>query len=219
MKNSDKNLSLIHLIVGQMAANCYILFDKITRDAMIIDPGDDEEYIFDTIIKENLNPKLIALTHGHFDHCLAACFLEVNFSISTYIHQKDLFLLHKMKDCARFYLKRSIENIPPQNLKQFTKDSLKLGNQIIRIIHTPGHTPGGICLFVKTYKSMVFSGDLLFAHGLTGRTDFSYSDTRLMHQSLRKIFNLAGDTIIYPGHGEKSTILIEKSFHDLHMKR
>ncbi len=171
------------LVVGQMATNCYI------ADDIIIDPGDDAEYI----MAHAKNPKMIVATHGHFDHIMAAYALQLAYSIPFYIHPDDIFLLATMQSSAKHFLGLRDVDPPP---KPTPIENLPF-------IHTPGHTPGSICL---KFGNALFVGDTIFAHGAVGRTDFSYSDPVKLSESIQKIRSYPADTRLLPGHGEETHI-------------
>lgn len=172
------------LVVGSMATNCYI------AGKMIIDPGDDAEYIM-SHIKEK--PKMIVATHGHFDHIMAAYALQLAYNIPFYIHDDDIFLLSRMQESARHFLGLKDIDPPP-----------KPSNIIdLPFIHTPGHTPGSICV---VGDGVLFTGDTLFADGAVGSTDFSYSSVEKLALSVKKILSYAPGTRLLPGHGGETHI-------------
>lgn len=172
------------LVVGQMATNCYIV------DGIIIDPGDDAEYISEHI---NGTPKMIVATHGHFDHIMAAFALQTMYKIPFYIHPDDIFLLARMKDSAEHFLGLTHIDPPPK--------PTPITN--IKYIHVPGHTPGSICL---PFDDILIVGDTVFADGNIGRTDFRYSDSKKFMKSLKTITSYPKNTRILPGHGEEFTL-------------
>lgn len=197
------------LVVGQLQTNCYLIIDRKVKKALIIDPGDDADYITRIILDEKLIPQKIIATHGHFDHILGVSELKLNFNIPFLINQKDFFLVDDMVKRTKYYLS-DVTPIPPSIDKFLANDEIiDFGSYQIRIIETPGHTPGSICLFLKE-KNILFTGDTLFAGGGVGRTDFSYSSSFDLQKSLKKIFKLPINTLIYPGHGSFSTIEKEK---------
>ena len=199
------------LVVGQLQTNCYLIIDKKVKKALIIDPGDDADYIIRILADEKVTPLKIIATHGHFDHILGVTELKLNFNIPFLINQKDLFLVKDMVKRTKYYLP-DVTPIPPNIDKFLVNDEvIDFGNNQIRIIETPGHTPGSICLY-SAKQNILFSGDTIFAGGGVGRTDFSYSSSIDLQKSLKKIFKLPGITTIYPGHGETSTIKQEYEF-------
>lgn len=204
----QKNLNIKTLIVGSLQTNCYLLSDNQTNKTIIIDPGDDAEYISNTLRDIKAIPCYILATHGHFDHILAVMELQLAYKIPFLIHKKDDFLLTRMQETARYFLGFDVINLPPTidgNLKE--NDEINIGDTIIKVFETPGHTPGSICLYQQEDK-ILFSGDTIFAGGI-GRTDFIYSSSKLMQNSISKILDYPKDTNLYPGHGNKTSIAQE----------
>lgn len=190
------------LILGELAVNCYILADSRTKEAVIIDPGSEPDVIKKCISEEKLKPLFIINTHGHADHIGANRFL----GLPVYIHELDSdFLIDPEKNFSSvFGLK-----VTSPRAENFLKDGdrLKVGDLEIFVMHTPGHTPGGISLKVD---KVLFTGDTLFCEGV-GRTDLPYgSEKELMKSISEKILALPDATIIYPGHGPASTIKHER---------
>jgi len=198
------------LIVGSLSTNCYLYYSK-SKDCIIIDPGDDAEYIIDTITRLSLKPRAIIATHGHFDHILAVEQLKQIFKIPFYCSIKDKFLTKSMRQRASRWLSRKIYEISPDIDIDF-KDVISLGEISFEVISTPGHTPGSICLYSKK-ENLLFSGDTIFAKGYIGRYDFSYSDKLQLEKSIHLILQLTGETKIYPGHGEETYVKQEQKYH------
>lgn len=198
------------LIVGSLGTNCYIYYSK-SRDCIIIDPGDDAEYIIDTISKLSLNPLAIIATHGHFDHILAVDQLKQTYKIPFCCSIKDNFLVKSMKQRASRWLLRKIYEVNPKidtNLERvYSVSDIKF-----KILTTPGHTPGSICLYSKK-ENILFSGDTIFANGSIGRYDFSYSNKLRLEKSIHLILQLTGETKIYSGHGDETNIKKEEKYH------
>lgn len=193
-------LEVITLIVGLMQENCYLVYDSKSRETVIIDPGDDADYIERIISDNKLVPKSIIATHGHFDHIMAVLELKLAYNIPFYIHKNDEFLVKNMQSSAKHFL--GIVADPPPNIDYFldSKSKIKFGDISLEIIETPGHTPGSCCLYFKK-ENILFTGDLLFEDGSVGRTDFSYSSREKLYKSLQKIQKLPAKTQILPGHG------------------
>jgi glyoxylase-like metal-dependent hydrolase (beta-lactamase superfamily II) len=201
--------------VGPLDTNCYFLVTEKSRFAAVVDPGDDAEYLVDLISASGILPKLIVLTHGHFDHVLAAKTLESVFQIPVFCDSRDKFLLDRMKETAEYYLGHAVPDEPPLNIKNiFAVDFRKYEVPELVIIHTPGHTPGGISLYLPN-ESLIITGDLVFADGAIGRTDHSYSNRSELNRSLKTVFTLPDDTVIYPGHGPKTTVKRVKLFYQV----
>lgn len=198
------------LVVGQLAANCYLAVCEKTNKVAIIDPGDDGEFIIQKILDLKLKPEFMAATHGHFDHILAATELKLAFGIPFYLHQKDLSILKRTRRTAEYFLGISVD--PPPKVDKFIKegDILRFGKEKLAVMETPGHTPGGICLY-SNLGGVLFSGDTLFASGGIGRTDLGGSSLENLISSIKtQLFILPEETLVYPGHGEETTIKLAK---------
>ncbi len=197
------------LIVGQMRSNCYLVKDKKSGETLIIDPGDDGEYIIEQLTRLKCIPKMIVATHGHFDHIMAVLTISLTFRIPFRVNFKDQFLVNKMRDNALHFLRIDAGLPPPINQDLPDKAKLNIGEINFNVIETPGHTPGSICLS-DMRNNILFVGDLIFAEGGIGRTDFSYSDKNNLYASLLKIFKLDEKTDVYPGHGASFQLGLEK---------
>lgn len=200
-----KNLVIKILELGSLNTNCYLVWDKKTFETIVIDPADSGDLISEEILQNNLKLKNIILTHGHFDHVLGLLELKLNFpKAKILLHSQDLFLLKNSQQSAWHWLNRQTDPVPLPDEFLADGDILKLGKIDFRIMHAPGHTPGSICLYSKDSQTL-FSGDLLFKNAI-GKTDFSYSNPNKMQNSLKKIFKLPKETLVYPGHGETTMI-------------
>ncbi len=180
----------IHSIkVGESATNCYLIWDEKTKDAIIVDPGDSADYIERVVGDLSINPIKIILTHGHWDHTMAVLELSLAYQIPILINPADAFLLRRLHP-------------PPKIGENITNgDFIELGKSKLRVIETPGHTPGSISLYCAASKFVVV-GDIYFADGTFGRTDFGYSHKKILIESLKKIKKLPASVTVYPGHGE-----------------
>lgn len=183
------------LIVGQLQTNCSLVYCEKTREALIIDPGDDADFIIDKIRALDLTPIAIVATHGHFDHTLAAEELRLAFNIPFTMHRTDLCIMKSMKN-----------GLVPK-VDKFIKegDWIKFGQEKLKVLETPGHTPGSISLYSKK-GNLIFVGDTIFAYGGVGRTDFSYASSGSLGESIEKILKLPDKTIVYPGHEKQTSI-------------
>lgn len=206
----QKNISIKRLVVGQMAEDCYLVSDTGTKETLIIDPGDDPEYISDVISREGLKPILIAATHGHFDHILGVRALQLAFNLPFLINTQDKFLVRRSSSTAKHYLGIKYADPNPQILSDLKDgDFIKIGKINLTVMSTPGHTPGSICLYGKKEK-IIFVGDLVFEGGDVGRTDFIYASRGKLKESIKKILTLPGNTLVYPGHGKETRVKILK---------
>ena len=196
-------LKIRKLTVGQLQTNCYLVMTG--NEALIIDPGDDADYILRIIADEGIAPTKVIATHGHYDHILAVTELKLAYQIPFLMHKEDEFLLKRMSASAAHFGK--IVSDPPPKIDKYLKEgeSLKIGNYKLKIVHTLGHTPGSISLYSKVAKA-VFVGDVIFAGGGMGRTDFAYSNRKDLLDSVGKLLKLPEDTVVYSGHGEETTV-------------
>jgi glyoxylase-like metal-dependent hydrolase (beta-lactamase superfamily II) len=190
------------LEVGPMGANCYVVTDRETKNTFLIDPGGEPGRIKNVLKKNGLNLKFIINTHGHGDHILGNGY----FDVPIYIHRLEKDFLtdpdRNLSGMFGFFLKTSKAAKLLEDGEKILLDNLEL-----EIIHTPGHTPGGISIKLD---GAVFTGDTLFAGGI-GRTDLPAGDEALLLKSIKeKLFVLDDGVIIYPGHGPESTIGEEK---------
>lgn len=199
-------LSFEKMVIGDLETNCYLVWNEKTKECLVIDPADDGIGISEEINSKKLEVKSVFLTHGHFDHSLGALDLKLIYNADFGCSCEDTFLLDRQDETAKHFLKKEIQvpnfikiDIDLDKIKNF-----KLGEEIIEIIKTPGHTPGSVCFYNKKNK-FLFSGDTLFA-GCRGRTDFSYGSTKKIFESLKKLMKLDKETRVMPGHGEETTI-------------
>lgn len=189
------------LTVGPMQANCYILECEETRSAAVIDPGDEAERIISVINDRELQLEFIINTHGHVDHIVANAELKENTSAPLCIHSADADMLVNPQKNLSFFIGVPVSS-PESDRLLANGDILEIGTIRLKIMHTPGHSPGSICLLSG---DCVFTGDLLFAGGI-GRYDFPGSSYEKLADSLRKIMTLDDDLVVYPGHGPATTI-------------
>ncbi len=202
-------MKILTLPLGRMRANCYLLING--DKCLIIDPADEASFILEEIQRRKLTPLAMLATHGHFDHVMAAGEIQLSFKIPLCISSEDLFLVKRIDETAKYFLGYNPHLVKPGEIEHFAKtNELKIGNWDLKIILTPGHTPGSVSFYFPKEK-ILFSGDTLFKRGI-GRYDFSYSNKRDLDESLKKLSKLPEDTIVYPGHGEETDIKDEKSF-------
>lgn len=192
--------------VGVYEVNCYILAQAMDSEAILIDPGAQEAKIRKVIDKFKLTPALIINTHGHIDHI--GC--DDAFGVPVYVHRQDVALLRDSGLNLSGFL-ASPFSVKAELRAVEDKECIDTAGIRLEVIHVPGHTPGGIALLMKKPNNdILFTGDSLFYQGI-GRTDFPYGDeTSLVKSIQEKLFTLADDTMIFPGHGPSSTIGEEK---------
>ena len=196
-----------HLAVGPLMSNCYIIACKQTREAAVIDPGDEADNILIAISEFKSRLKYILNTHGHFDHVGANARLKQVTGASILIHEEDAPMLNIVSSSAGAWGMSSVDSPPPdQTIKE--GDIIDVGQIKLKVIHTPGHSPGGVSFLTD---NIVFVGDTLFA-GSIGRTDFPGGNYNTLITSVKnKLFVLDDNVVVYPGHGPETTIGNEKS--------
>ena len=203
-------LSIQNYVVGPVQTNCYFAVNDDTKEVIIIDPGASAKQLAEKIKEQGLKPVAILLTHGHFDHATGAEELAKLLNVKIYAHEKE---------------KETLEN-PQLNLSgwqggqlvfhadEYVKDEqeLDLAGFHIRVLHTPGHTPGGCCYYFP-YENVVFSGDTLFCTSV-GRTDFPGGSMSDIIRSIKeKLMTLPDRTTVYPGHNDVTTIENERMYN------
>jgi glyoxylase-like metal-dependent hydrolase (beta-lactamase superfamily II) len=198
-----------NLTVGPIMANCFIVGCEKTREAAVIDPGDDPDKILLTLAGLKLKVKYIINTHGHFDHVGGNKKMKDATDADILIHSLDAPMLDYISQSASAW-GMNVENSPPPDLMLKDGDEVKFGDITLKVIHTPGHSPGGISLYSD---GVVFVGDTLFA-GSIGRTDFPGGDFETLISSIRKkLFVLGDDVRVFTGHGPETTIGAEKKYN------
>jgi len=202
-------LEIEPLIVGPLFSNCYIIWDEKEKIGIIIDPGDDGEDIIKKVNELKIKIKYIIITHGHFDHIGAVNKLKKYFKVDFLAHKGDLFFIKEGKNSAMRW-GVDIESSPEPDAFINEGDNIKFGQIELKVIHTPGHSPGGVSLL---YDKVVFVGDTLF-QGSIGRTDFRKGSLDELKNSIKnKLYKLPDDTIVYTGHGPITTIGDEKKYN------
>jgi len=193
-------------VVGPLQTNCFILHCPETKEAVIVDPGGDPDLITATIDDLKLKPILIISTHGHSDHIAGAAELKRYYEIPYALHESDLEIVSLSVKEAPLW---GMGNIEEPEIDRFLAegDEIRFGGISGRVIHTPGHTPGGISIL---FNGMVLVGDTLFNRSV-GRTDLYGGDTKQLLDSIKnKLFTLSEDTEVFCGHGPETTIGEEK---------
>lgn len=197
------------LPTGPLEVNCYVVGSENSGDAVVVDPGGHVDEILNEVEKRNLKVKWIINTHGHFDHIGGNSDLVERTGAELMIHAADIPVLQGSKEHASvFGLTTTASPVPERTLSD--GEVLSLGDMEFRVIHTPGHSPGGICLLIE---DRLIVGDTLFA-GSIGRTDLPGGNHEQLISNIKdKLLVLPDTTRVYPGHGPSSTIGQEKQFN------
>ena len=194
-------MKVLSAMVGPIMTNCYILCDEAAKVCAVIDPGDEPKRIEAMIASCGCTPIMILLTHGHFDHCTGVGLLEKWPDLPVYIHEADV------TDGVGGEL--TFRRLDEKNQRYWHEgDTLTVGGLTLRVMETPGHSRGSVCLLVEG-QGVIFSGDTLF-RGNCGRCDFPGGDYRAMLRSLARLGRLEGQYQVYPGHEEATDMDYER---------
>ncbi len=203
-------MEIIRMPLGALQTNCYIISTE-NKNAIVIDPGYDANFIFDRINKEGLNLKIILLTHGHYDHTGALFDLKDRTNAKIYIHKDDEELLgDNSKNLSSVFggedlnYKNAIADVILND-----NDKVSLDNICFKVMHTPGHTNGGV-IYIEESEKIMFTGDTIFK-GYIGRSDLYGGNSNKLIDSIKKIANIADGYTIYGGHEEHTTFEYEKN--------
>lgn len=187
-------------VLGELRTKVYLIWEKESKEGAVIDPADEADFLAQKIQEKEIKLKYILLTHGHFDHCLAALDLSLMFKTKIYANKKDQFLLDRLAQTASWWLKRKVVVPPIKESKNIDeKSQLSLGDEKIEVITSPGHSPGGVCFWIPKER-WLFSGDTIFHSGVVGRTDFPYCSEKDLKRSIDKSAKLPKKVILLPGH-------------------
>jgi hydroxyacylglutathione hydrolase len=199
---------ILHTVqVGMTQTNCYVVGCEETQEGVVIDPGGHPQRIIETIEKSGLSIQHVLNTHCHFDHMGANAEIVEATGAPLALHPAERPLLEARGGAALFGL--SVSESPPPDLELADGQILEVGNLRFQVLHTPGHSPGGLTFYLAE-EGVAFDGDLLFAMGV-GRTDLHGGDRDALIRSIRDvIFKLPDETVLYPGHGPKTTVGQEK---------
>lgn len=200
------------IVLGMVSTNCYLVMNRETKETILIDPADRQEQIEQQLLKMGGRPVAVLLTHGHFDHMMAADACRQRYQIPVYVHEKEEEVLEN----ARLNLSSLWTSAYTMKADHLVKegDLLELAGFRIQVYHTPGHTQGSVCYYLPE-QEVLFSGDTIFAQSY-GRTDFPTSSSGQMQMSIKRILaEFPDQTRIYPGHNEETAIAIEKRYNPL----
>jgi hydroxyacylglutathione hydrolase len=202
------------LILGEYQTNCYVLREKVSaNDCLIVDAGLGSGELIGFLKKHKLTPVAVVLTHGHVDHIAAVTELREHYpEIKVYIHKLDCEMLTQPKHNLSAMVGFGGLSIEPADLLVEDKSIIEQAGVKLEVLHTPGHTPGGICLYSKD-EGIIFTNDSLFAESI-GRADFPGGSMEQLLKSIKdKLFTLPEETVVYPGHGPATTIGREKKYN------
>jgi glyoxylase-like metal-dependent hydrolase (beta-lactamase superfamily II) len=204
---SSSNVRLEKLVVGPLLSNCFLVWDDDSKKGVIVDPGDEGHVILERVKGLGIEVECILATHGHFDHVAGTAPLKNALDADFLAHKDDMFFIDEGKRIARDW---GFDIEQPSKPDRFIKDGDKIdvGSFILEVLYTPGHSPGGVSFLGQ---GMLFSGDTLF-QGSIGRTDFRGGSMEELEKSIKtRLYVLPDDTIVYTGHGPRTTIGEEKS--------
>lgn len=204
-------IKIKQFIAGQLENNMYLVMDEDTKKAVLIDATELIPEITDTVKQLGADVKYILLTHGHFDHIMGLNVLKKELNAEALICKDDLVISDNINEFTRLF--NWPDSVPPV-YEKYIKDGdiITVGNMNIKVIHTPGHTEGGVCYLIE---DNLFSGDTLF-RGSVGRTDlFGGNFSKLSDSIKNKLFKLDTDIKVFPGHGPMTTIGYEKKYNEI----
>ncbi len=203
-----KKAQLDHLVLGNVATNVWLLKNKETGEVLIVDPADHPQQIIEKIRQMEGTPAAILLTHGHFDHIMAAEALRDQLGIEIYAEEKEREVLEDpAKNMSGMWTSRSVSFAADHWLAD--NQELSLAGFTVRVLHTPGHTAGSCCYYFAE-EGILISGDTLF-WGSVGRTDMPTASSAAMRTSIKRLLReLPSETRVYPGHDEETTIGYEQ---------
>jgi hydroxyacylglutathione hydrolase len=194
------------VVVGALETNCYLVYCEETRACAVIDPGADHEKIVAAIADLELKPVIVLNTHGHADHIGANSDIIEKYGVPLAMHKADAGMIH-VSDMIELSLLLGARDSPPPDRLLAEGDEVAVGDFSLRVIHTPGHTPGSVGFL---HDGFLFSGDTLFCGGV-GRTDLPGGSWKDLERSIReRILTLPGDIVVLPGHGPRTTVEQER---------
>lgn len=204
-----RDIKIKKMILGVIDTNTYIIYDDNVKEAVIVDPADEPGRIMNAIKKLNVKPVAVFLTHGHYDHILAANFIKDYYKIPIVAHNREKTLLKDKLLNLSGENECSVKVYPDIFVKD--KEEIEVGEMSFKVIYSPGHTIGSCCYYMESEKIM-FSGDTMFA-GTCGRCDLPTGDPVKMAKSIEKLLKLSDDVVVFPGHGDQTVIGIERFYY------
>ncbi len=209
----EANMKITHIILGEYQTNCYcVTADDSAKDCLVIDTGLSPQPLIDHLQKSELDPVAVVYTHGHLDHTFGVKALRENWpDIKVAIHKNDADMLTDADKNLSAAMGTPLE-FSAADIILNDGDEVEFAGVKLKVIHTPGHTPGGISLYCEN-ENLLFAGDTLFADSV-GRTDFPGGNSTQLINSIRtKLLTLPDETVVYTGHGPATTIGQEKKFN------
>jgi len=201
-------MKIENIVVGQLQVNCFISYDEDSLEAMVVDPGDEPDKIIKFIEHRKLTVSRIVCTHAHFDHIGAVRRLKEKTGAPVMIHKGDADIYMRADKQGTLW-GFHIEQPPEPDIFVNDGDEIAVGRSRFKVLHTPGHSPGGICLYGE---GVIFTGDTIFA-GSVGRTDFPGGSVTDLKRSFSEIISMPPETRIFPGHGPLTTVKREKKYN------
>ncbi len=192
------------IVVGPLQVNCYVVYDEKSRNAVVIDAGDEPDRILKFIKDNELTVKYIICTHAHFDHTGGVLKVKEKTGARIMLHVDDLEIYTRVESQGALW-GFNVDQPPHPDLFVKDGDEIAVGDAKLKVMHTPGHSPGGICLLAE---GIVFTGDTVFA-GSIGRTDFYGGSIQALKISFKKVLSLPHETRILPGHGNWTSVADE----------
>ena len=209
MSDQAVELEVRGVVVGLFRENCWVVGSRRRGEACVIDPGDEPEEILALARDMGVRITRVVASHAHLDHILAARAIVEATSAPFLLHQQDLFIAESLPATARMWLGQDVPPAPTPDAFPTDGQDLEVAGVSLRVIHTPGHTPGSLCLYAAD-AGLLFSGDTLFRESI-GRTDLPGGDTRAIVRSIReRLFALPESTRVLPGHMQETTIGYER---------
>ena len=196
------NVKVITVPVGPLSANCHIVYGEDMQKALIIDPGGDFSILMQRLNAINKSAGAVILTHGHFDHIMATNQFQ-ELGVPVYMHQSDEQLINSNGNLAKYF---GIKFQPFNVDNRLIEGDIEICGYNLTVYETPGHTQGGVCIKMQ---NLLFTGDTLF-EGSYGRTDFPGGNAKHLAESIKKLFTLQEDLILYTGHGNNTYLQREK---------
>jgi glyoxylase-like metal-dependent hydrolase (beta-lactamase superfamily II) len=193
-------------VVGPLESNCFIIIEEVSKECFVTDPGDEPDRVMDFIAENRLKVLYLVCTHAHFDHVGALPDLQIETGAKIVIHRADLPIYERSHEHAAMW-GFEIDPLPWPDVFVSDGDTIDIGDLHFEIIHTPGHSPGGICVYGE---GIVITGDTLFA-GSVGRTDLPGGDMMQLRTSFKRLMALSDSVRVLPGHGPETTIGCERT--------